>query len=333
MTEALRVFLVEPDAKLRIRLSAALSQHPAIALTGRGGDLGLLPARRDAGRPSLLVVDASRLPPAQLEALPALLSRDLRALLLSDGPLEVALPGGTWMQLPPPSADRDALPSWIDRALVPARRAPTRRSLHPPPAARVLPPQLIAIAASTGGPEALSVVLAALPEDLPVPVVLVQHLPASFSRQFAERLDRICPLRVQVAREGEVLRPGQVWLAPGDYHMVVYRRDKSLVLGLNQDPPEHGCRPAADPLFRSLAVAAPGRVLAAVLTGMGYDGGAGARAMADTGSVVLAQDEETSVVWGMPGAVVSHGAAAEVLPLEAIAPALCGRLAMTRRAA
>ncbi|GGD21546.1 protein-glutamate methylesterase/protein-glutamine glutaminase [Nocardioides daphniae] len=186
--------------------------------------------------------------------------------------------------------------------------------------------RLLAVGSSTGGPEALFTVLTSLP-PLPVPVVVVQHMPPVFTTQFAARLDRHCDYPVREATDGAVLAPGTVTIAPGDFHLVVERAGRDLVARLNQQPPENYCRPAVDVLFRSAAVAANGPVLGLVLTGMGQDGARGAQHLVDAGGSVLAQDRATSVVWGMPGAVASAGLAEQLLPLGQVAGEVRRRLA------
>jgi two-component system chemotaxis response regulator CheB len=182
---------------------------------------------------------------------------------------------------------------------------------------------VLVIGSSTGGPEALARVLPHLPASLPVPVLMVQHMPPVFTRQFAQRLDRLCPLRVVEAEDGTALQPGTVHLAPGDHHLLVRaERGGQFTTALSQDPPENFCRPAVDPLFRSAVAAYGGAVLAVVLTGMGSDGRNGAGAIRAAGGTVLVQDQATSVVWGMPGAVAQAGLADEILPLERIAEAV-----------
>ncbi len=189
---------------------------------------------------------------------------------------------------------------------------------------------VVAIGSSTGGPNALHEVLAALPGSLAVPVVITQHMPPVFTRLLAERLDTTCALQVREAAGGEVLHPGAVWIAPGDHHLVVRRVGTTAVLALEDGPPENSCRPAVDVMFRSVARVYGGRALAVVLTGMGADGQRGAELLRDAGAGVLAQDEPTSVVWGMPGAVVRSGLADEILPLSNVAEAITARVALRR---
>jgi two-component system chemotaxis response regulator CheB len=160
-----------------------------------------------------------------------------------------------------------------------------------------------------------------------VPVLLTQHMPPVFTRQFAQRLDRLCPLRVVEAVDGSPLLPGTVHLAPGDFHLTVRGTGRGATTVLSQGPPENFCRPAVDPLFRSAVTAYDGAVLAVVLTGMGADGRAGCSAVRDAGGTVVVQDQATSVVWGMPGAVASAGLADEVLPLDRVAESITRHLA------
>ena len=159
-------------------------------------------------------------------------------------------------------------------------------------------------------------------------------MPPVFTRQFAQRLDRLSPLRVVEAADGSPLLPGTVHLAPGDHHLVVRAGgQRGLHTGLNQGPPENFCRPAVDPLFRSAVTAFDGAVLAVVLTGMGSDGRNGAGEIRAAGGTVIVQDQATSVVWGMPGAISQAGLADEVLPLDRIAEAIDRHLCRRRRAA
>jgi two-component system chemotaxis response regulator CheB len=185
---------------------------------------------------------------------------------------------------------------------------------------------VLAIGSSTGGPDALAKVLPSLPPDLAVPVVVVQHMPPLFTRLLAQRLGQSSRVKVVEAREGEPLAAGTVMIAPGGQHLIVRRQGTTVVAHLTEDPPENFCRPAVDVLFRSVASAYADRVLAAVLTGMGRDGAAGAKVIRDAGGEVVAQDEATSVVWGMPGAVAMSGQADRILALEQIGPDLAAAL-------
>ena len=173
----------------------------------------------------------------------------------------------------------------------------------------------------------------AIPGDFPVPIVIVQHMPAMFTKLLADRLNGLSPLQVREGINGQKLEKGQIWVAPGDYHMTVRRRGVDRILCLNQDPPENSCRPAVDVLFRSLAHCCGANVLAAVLTGMGCDGTRGSAEIRGAGGTVIAQDEATSVVWGMPGSVVAAGLANRVCALPDIPLEIQRRTAWGRNAA
>jgi two-component system chemotaxis response regulator CheB len=181
------------------------------------------------------------------------------------------------------------------------------------------PPEIVAIGVSTGGPNALAEVLPHLPRDLRVPIVIVQHMPPVFTRLLSERLRNACQIDVQEGAAGSVLRPGSAWIAPGGKHMFVERAGTEVRLGLSEDAPENSCRPAADVLFRSVVAHYGGRVLGVVMTGMGQDGFRGCELIREAGGHVVVQDEESSVVWGMPGYVARAGLADKVLPLSEIA--------------
>jgi len=211
--------------------------------------------------------------------------------------------------------------------------APARESVQAPGLSRRGPQSrvdIVAIGSSTGGPDALAKIFAALPGDLGVPIVVTQHMPPVFTRMFAERLDRSVPLTVVEAADGMAVTAGTVYIAPGDRHLLLPRRGTATVIQLSAAPPENSCRPAVDVMFRSVAQAYGAAAYATVLTGMGHDGRGGARVLRDAGAEVLAQDEASSVVWGMPGAVVGAGLADDVQPLDRIAGRLMARLRVGR---
>lgn len=195
-----------------------------------------------------------------------------------------------------------------------------------PPLRGQRPPEVIVLATSTGGPRALDVVLRGLPAWLPVPVLVVQHMPALFTRHLADRLDEVTPLRVMEAVDGRLIEPGTVYVAPGDRHLRVLRIGETRRLRVVDDAPVQGCRPSADVLFSSASDAWGKGVLAAVLTGMGRDGTAGSRRVVEGGGRVLAQDQSSSAVWGMPGQVVKEGLVEAVVPLDDMARALVARI-------
>lgn len=181
-------------------------------------------------------------------------------------------------------------------------------------------PKIVVIGVSTGGPAALGAILPELPADFPLPILVVQHMPPLFTRLLAERLDATCRLQVAEAQHGDLLLPGRILIAPGDHHMKLSANGGRASVYLDQSPPENSCRPAVDVLFTSASEMYGGAVIAAVLTGMGQDGLRGARILKAQGASLLGQDESSSVVWGMPGAVVNAGLADRVLPLGQIVP-------------
>ena len=182
------------------------------------------------------------------------------------------------------------------------------------------PVEIVAIGASTGGPNALAILLGQLPAELTVPIVIVQHMLAAFTRHFAERLASQSALRIVEATAGDPLLPGHVYIARGDHHLLVERRQGKPTIVTNQDPLENFCRPAVDVLFRSVAATYGASALAVVLTGMGHDGLLGCGAIREAGGDVVVQDEASSVVWGMPGFVARAGLASQIMPLEQIGP-------------
>lgn len=202
---------------------------------------------------------------------------------------------------------------------VPAPRAPNRKH-------RI---EVVAIATSTGGPNALAHLFGQLREPLPVPVVVVQHMPPVFTKTLADRLNRDSAMTVHEGHEGQVLEAGHAYLAPGGFHMEAQRSGAKVVLRISEGPPENSCRPAADVLFRSIASCYGASTLAVVLTGMGRDGFLGTQAICQRGGIAFAQDEASSVVWGMPSFLAKEGLAERVLPLDQIAPAIVNRVSST----
>ena len=179
--------------------------------------------------------------------------------------------------------------------------------------------ELVAIGVSTGGPDALGKVLSELPEDIGVPIVIVQHMPAQFTAKLAGRLNASSRLEVVEAKKGDKLRAGTVYIAPGNYHMVLDDMGTEVIINLNRDEPENSCRPSVDPLFRSIPPIYRDKCLGVIMTGMGCDGLHGCEALTEAGCPVIVQDERTSVVWGMPKLVAMAGLAREQVPLDRMA--------------
>ncbi len=176
---------------------------------------------------------------------------------------------------------------------------------------------VLAIGSSTGGPQALLEVLKGLGE-VDIPIVITQHMPATFTRILASHLTQSTNFTCKEAEEGDILENGKVYLAPGDYHMTIVEKAGKQVVALNQDPPENFCRPSVEPMFRSLIDVYGAGVFAVMLTGMGHDGLEASRQLVEAGGKLIAQDEQTSIVWGMPGAVYGAGLCNGVYPLDQI---------------
>ncbi|MFO7710396.1 MAG: CheB methylesterase domain-containing protein, partial [Candidatus Woesearchaeota archaeon] len=185
--------------------------------------------------------------------------------------------------------------------------------------------QILCIGASTGGPKAIESVLQGLPGDFPLPVLIVQHLPEEFTLPFSKRLDRLCSLKVKEAEDHETIKPGVVYVAPGDYHMEI-KKEKVPVIKLTKDPVVLGVRPSVDVMMKSVAEIYGEKTIGVLLTGMGKDGAEGMKAIKDKNGETIAQDETTSIVPGMPRAAVKLGAAKEVVPLSSIAKEVLKRV-------
>jgi two-component system chemotaxis response regulator CheB len=207
-----------------------------------------------------------------------------------------------------------------------APRAPTTvQPLHPGPVTlrrptAILGPKVLAIGSSTGGPQALFSLFKSLNGRIAVPVLITQHMPATFTAILAEHLARASGMKCAEAIDGEPLCGGQIYVAPGGFHMIVEAKDSENLVRLTTTPPESFCRPAVDPMLRSIAANFGALALVIILTGMGQDGLQGCKAVTDAGGTVVAQDQATSVVWGMPGAVAAAGLCSAVLPIAEIGP-------------
>jgi two-component system, chemotaxis family, protein-glutamate methylesterase/glutaminase len=234
---------------------------------------------------------------------------------ISAAPVIRSLPPLGSLRAASPSASLGPAPGHSLRAPAPA---PSARSSHAP-RAKAAGIDIVALGSSTGGPNALSQIFARLPPSLPVPVVITQHMPAVFTKLLADRLTSTTPITVHEARDGDVLVPGQAWLAPGDHHLGLYRVGREVRIRLSVEPPENSCRPAVDVMFRSVAAVYGARALGVILTGMGQDGLRGCQELHDLGAEIIVQDQATSVVWGMPGLVARAGLASSIVPVGRVA--------------
>lgn len=336
--------ICDDSATVRGILGRLLGADSAIEVVSRVGDgrqaLDALPT----ARPDVVLLDLEMPVMDGMTALPLLLRAEPRPIVIVASALTqrgaaaamAALRAGASDYIPKPGAAGggamdpnfrsellEKVKGWARMRRKPAAPAsPTQVMPRVVPAAaprNAGAPALLAVGSSTGGPQALASFLRALVPTPPVPVVIVQHMPAGFTAMLADHLDRVGPLRVAEAKDGDLLRAGHAYLAPGDRHLLVERGASGLVARLRDDPPENFCRPAVDPMLRSAQRACDGRVLAVILTGMGQDGLVGCRGLVAAGGTVLAQDEASSVVWGMPGAVARAGLARELLPPDRLA--------------
>lgn len=187
-------------------------------------------------------------------------------------------------------------------------------------------PEVVCIGCSTGGPNALAELFAGIAKPPPVPIVIVQHMPPLFTKMLAERLGKDSKLKFHEGEEGMAVEPGSVYIAPGGFHMELRRDGQKVRIRLHEGPPENSCRPAVDVLFRSVAAVYGARILGIILTGMGQDGLHGSTLIREKGGAILAQDKESSVVWGMPGYVAGAGIAERILPLRQMAGEVVRRL-------
>lgn len=340
----IRVMLCDDSATVRAALGRVLEADPGIKVVARAGDgkqaveaLANLPP---AARPQVVLLDLEMPVMDGMTALPLLLRQEPRPVIIvasaltqtGAGATMAALRAGAADYIPKPGAAGGGLADPAFRAELLAkvkgwaRVGSSRTAAKPPmtPRGAALAPggslQAIGIGCSTGGPQALAALLRGLGRSLPVPIIAVQHMPAGFTAMLADHLDRLGGPGCAEAQDGEALRPGRLYLAPGERHLLVEGgANGQLIARLSDAPPENYCRPAVDPMLRSLSAACGSAVLAVILTGMGQDGLLGCRAVAASGGMVLAQDEASSVVWGMPGAVARAGLAQALLPPEGLA--------------
>lgn len=196
--------------------------------------------------------------------------------------------------------------------------APTATQVKQP----LVPPKILAIGSSTGGPQALREVLTGLPKDFSLPIFITQHMPPMFTPMLAQHIEKDTGRPCAEGTDGGIIENGHTYIAPGDFHMTIDKQDGRMIMRLNQEPQEHFCRPSVNPMFRTISEWYGKGVLGVMLTGMGDDGIEGTQQLVDNGGYMIAQDEESSVVWGMPGAVARKDLAHQVLPLKKIASSI-----------
>ncbi len=342
----IRILVVDDSVVIRKVLGEALAADPEIEVVGTAADGNIALAKLPLMKPDLVTLDVEMPGKSGIETLmeirkiypklPVIMFSTLTARGAAVTLDALSLGASDYVTKPSNTGSVEKTRAKIQAELIPKIKAlccgkaatPVAASMahKPQRPASIVRPQLmnkidvLAIGTSTGGPNALATLLPELPKDLPVPVVIVQHMPPLFTRFLAERLDKQCAMRIQEGSAGEVLKPGVAWIAPGDFHMQVAKGEgKNFQLKLSQEPPENSCRPAVDVLFRSVAKIYGPNVLAVVLTGMGSDGVRGSEAIKAVGGQVLVQDEASSVVWGMPGQVAAAGWADAMFPLNEMA--------------
>jgi two-component system chemotaxis response regulator CheB len=351
----IRALVVDDSVVVRRLVTTALAADPALEVVGSAADGRIALAKIEQLRPDVVTLDiempvmdglaALREIRARWPALPVIMFSTLTQRGAAATLDALALGASDYVTKPSRAGDPARALETVRAELIPKIKAlcariglvtdgaasapPVRPGVRRAPQARV---DVVAIGVSTGGPNALAQLLPALPATLPAPVLIVQHMPPMFTRILAERLDAASALRVVEAADGDVLAPGGAWIAPGGRHMVVERANGRCEIRTNVDPPEHSCRPAVDPLFRSVARCYGPHVLAVVLTGMGADGAEGAEVVREAGGQVVVQDEGSSVVWGMPGSVARAGHADAIVPLDRMPGEILTRLAIGRGA-
>ncbi|HUA14142.1 MAG TPA: chemotaxis response regulator protein-glutamate methylesterase [Verrucomicrobiae bacterium] len=352
-----RVLIVDDAVVVRKSLADAIARDPdlEVAATASNGRLAL--AKFPSAKPDIVLLDLEMPEMDGLETVRELRKIDARVPIImfstltergASITLEALSAGATDYVTKPSNSDGGSTSQAVSSELIPKIRALCRlpepgegfSSAAPPPSRPLpvpsprtrpaAPVHIVAIGVSTGGPDALAHVVPSLPAELPVPIVIAQHMPPIFTGLLAARLSAKGNLPVRECVPGEPVQPGCAFLAPGDFHMVLEKEGGRTCLRTNRKEKENFCRPSVDVLFRSVARVYGPRALAVVLTGMGQDGLKGCEALHQAGARICVQDEASSVVWGMPGYVARAGLADKILPLGQIAAEI---VRVTRQAA
>ena len=339
-----RVLIVDDAVVVRRTLSDAVSKDPFLEVVGTASNGRIALAKFAALQPDIILLDIEMPEMDGLETVRELRKIDGHVPIImfstltergASATLEALALGATDYLTKPSNTDMVATSETVSRELLPRIRAlchlPVALGAEagapgplgvPPLVVRpkhkprlVAPAQIVAIGVSTGGPDALARLLPSLPANLPVPVVIAQHMPPIFTSLLAARLSTKTSLPVRECKSGEALTAGCIFIAPGDFHMVTTSENGVVRLKAHQGPKENFCRPSVDVLFRSVASVYGNRTLAVILTGMGQDGLRGCELLSSLGARILVQDEASSVVWGMPGFVARSGLADKILPL------------------
>lgn len=347
--EKLRVLVVDDSVVVRRMVTQVLTEDPRVEVVGSASNGMVALQRIRQLKPHALTLDVEMPEMNGLDTLRQIQAEhiEVRVIMFSTLTMRgakvaveaLSLGADDYVTKPEGTGSIDAATARLRTELVPkliqffdfgertppvAAPAPMARPVAAAPVTLVprQRPALIAVGVSTGGPTALPAVINSLPAGFPLPVVVTQHMPPMFTRLLAERMQQSSRIPVTEAAEGMLIEPGHVYLAPGDYHLRFKRQGAQVRAMLDQGPPENSCRPAVDVMLRAVQSVWGGAVVAVILTGMGHDGLDGARRLKSTGATIIAQDEESSVVWGMPGAVARAGIADAVAPLDQIASLL-----------
>lgn len=356
-TPVTRVMIADDSAVIRGLIARALEGEGDVQVVVTVADGRQAVAALARHPVDVIVLDIEMPELDGLSAIPLLLAKAPHAKIIMASTLTLknadvtlkALAAGAADYIPKPTSSRDMMgPAAFNRELlekvrslgavararrpadpadrrltaVPIHRAPVvsaQPTLRPP---STVPPQIVAIGSSTGGPQALYDVLKHLAPSFGLPIVLTQHMPPTFTTMLAQHITRICGVNAVEAADGMPVERGRVHIAPGDFHMKITNTRTAPIIRLNKEPPENYCRPSVDPMMASIVELYGPSVLAVILTGMGQDGLRGCKAVVAAGGSVIAQDQATSVVWGMPGAVANAGLCSQILPIQEIGPRL-----------
>jgi two-component system chemotaxis response regulator CheB len=356
----IQIMIVDDSVVVRKVLMNVLSSDPDLAIAGWASNGRLELAKLQTLRPDIILLDIEMPEMNGLETIPGIRKNLPRTPIImfstltergAEATLDALALGASDYLAKPRDESMAATTEAIRRDLVPkikalchfpagvpiaatgAAKSPATFPARPPeirlhrPLLRSALLKIVTIGVSTGGPDALAKLLPCFPANFPLPIVIAQHMPPIFTTLLAKRLASNCALPVRECQPGELLAPSCVWIAPGDYHMIVKEEDRRVRLETHQGPRENFCRPSVDVLFRSVAAVYGANSLGVILTGMGQDGLKGCEALCAAGSSVIVQDEASSVVWGMPGFVARAGLAEKVLPLDRIGGEIVRRVA------
>ncbi len=345
-SDVIRVMITDDSAVVRGLITRWLGEEDGIEIIAKASD-GIMAIKMAAEhQPDVVILDVEMPRLDGLAALPQILKAAPKAKVVMASTLTHrnaditlrALSNGAADYIPKPESSSLASAKDFQKDLIAKVRAlgEAGRRIRPAmarpkaPPARVAPrikklakgprpiPKALFIGSSTGGPQALRDVITVIGPKIKIPVFITQHMPKAFTAVLAEHLTKNARKPVIEGRDGMPVKPDGIYVAPGDFHMTVRRNGSSIVIGLDQRPQENYCRPAVDPLFRSAAEVYGNAALGVVLTGMGHDGRDGAKDMVEAGAQIIAQDEASSVVWGMPGSIVQAGFAEQIKPINQI---------------